>query len=77
MRQNGDFVFDFELLTLKFGDPDIVRMGPGFFFGDQLIEVGMLGFESFDMFRRGHAATSLPGQRAVDGLDASAARPAL
>jgi hypothetical protein len=67
-----DFVFDFELLPLKFVDPNIVRMWSGLFFGDQLIEVGMFGFECFDMFRCGHASTSFPGSEADNICNANA-----
>jgi hypothetical protein len=67
-----DFVFDFELLPLKFVDPDVIRMRSGFFFGNQSIEVGMFGFKSFDMFRRGHASTSFPVSEADQRNDANA-----
>jgi hypothetical protein len=72
MSQMVDFVFDFELLPLKFGDPDVIRMRSGLFFGDQFIEVGMLGFECFDMFRCGHASTSFPGSEADHDDNANA-----
>jgi hypothetical protein len=72
MSQMIDFVFDFELLPLKFGDPDVIRMRSGLFFGYQFIEVGMLGFECFDMFHCGHASTSFPGSEADNICNANA-----
>lgn len=76
-HESGDFVFDFELLALKFVDADVVGVGSGFFFGNQPIEVGMLGFESVDMFHRGHAITSFRGSEADYALNANAVQPAL
>jgi hypothetical protein len=73
MSQMIDFVFDFELLPLKFVDPDVIRMRSGLFFGDEFIEVGMLRLECFDMFHCGHASTSFPVSEADQQSNANAA----
>jgi hypothetical protein len=59
VRQLGDFVFDAELLALEIGDSTVVRQGPRILFVDQVLKIGMLGFEFLNALHVGHYRASI------------------
>jgi hypothetical protein len=54
-----DFVFDAELLALEVGNSAVIRQGSGVLFLDQMLKIGMLGFEFVNALHVSHYRASI------------------